>query len=72
MYQTVNMNQKVESHSAVKNETKTEAITSASEDSIVTTNTHRFYTDSTVAIEIKKEQNGKVELTQNHHHQQCR
>jgi MFS family permease len=63
MYQTVNLSQKIENHSAVKIETKTEAISTNQKDSMLTTTTHRFYTDGTVAIEIKKEHNGKVELT---------
>lgn len=62
MYQTVNLSQKVENHSATKIETKTEAFSAASTDSIVTTTTHRFYIDGTAATEIKKEHNGKVEF----------
>jgi MFS family permease len=63
MYQTVNLSHKVENLSAEKMETKTESISAASKDSMLTTTTHRFYTDGTWATEIKKEQNGKVELT---------
>ena len=62
MYHTVNMSQKVENLSAAKMETKKEPISTTSKDSMLTTTTHRFYTDSTVANEIKKEHNGKVEL----------
>lgn len=63
MYQTVNLSQKVENLLSTRVETKTEFISTVSKKSIVTTTTHRFYTDGTTATEIKKEQNGKVELT---------
>ena len=62
MYQTANLKHKVENLSAVKIKTKAEPIAIASRDSIITTSSQRFYTDGTSAIEIKKEQNGKVEL----------
>lgn len=63
MYQTVNLSHKVENQSATKIETKTEAISTTSKDSIITTTTQRFYTDGTAANEIKKEHNGNVEFT---------
>ena len=63
MYQTVNLSHKVENRSAAKMETKTEAIAATSKDSMLTTTTHHFYTDGTAATEIKKEHNGKVELS---------
>ena len=62
MYQTVNLSNKVENRSLEKIETKTEPISTASKDSMLTTTTHRFYTDGTLATEIKKVQNGKMDI----------
>ncbi|ULQ54313.1 DUF6814 family protein [Flavihumibacter fluvii] len=53
MYQTVNLNNKVENIAAATVETLSAPI--------ATTTTHRVFTDGTLVTEIKKEQAGKVE-----------
>jgi MFS family permease len=63
MYQTVNLNHKTEILPAVKTATKTTPIPALPGATLVTTTTNRLYSDGTSVTEIKKEQQGKVNIS---------
>ncbi len=59
MYQTIDLNHKVENKEALKSETKREALLNTNKDSLITTTTQHFYNDGTTYTEVKKEMTNK-------------
>jgi MFS family permease len=55
IYQTTNLQHKLENKSETKIEVKREPASASGKDSLITTTTHRFYTDGTIYHEIKEQ-----------------